>query len=99
MDKLSIINTLKKHKNTLKQDFSITKIGLFGSYAKDTYSEKSDIDLVYELQEGKTLGLKEVDELEIFIKNLFNIDKIDLINHKYINPIIKNELNKTVIYV
>jgi uncharacterized protein len=83
----------------LKEDYNILKVGLFGSYSTNTYSEESDIDLIYELEEGKRMGLKEVHELEKFFKNLFQIEKIDLVNSKYMNPIIGNEIKKTVIYV
>ena len=99
MDKSLIIRILRKNKEVLEQKFSISKIGLFGSYSTNTFTEDSDIDLVFELKEGKRMGLKEVSDLEIYFKKLFKIEKIDLINNKYVNPIIKNELDKTVIYV
>lgn len=99
MDKRQIINTLRKNKEVLKDNFNILKIGLFGSYSTNTYKEDSDIDIVYELEEGKRMGLKDVYELEIFFRNLFQIDKIDLVNSKYMNPIIEDEIEKTVIYV
>ena len=99
MDKSIIINRLRKNKKILEEQFSIRRIGLFGSYSNNTNNVESDIDIVYELKEGKRLGFKEVYELELYFKSLFDIEKIDLINHKYINPIIENEMNKTVIYV
>ena len=99
MDKAQIINILRKNKEVLKDNFNILKIGLFGSYSTNTFTENSDIDLIYELEEGKRMGLKEVYELETFFKILFQIDKIDLVNSKYVNPIIGNEIEKTVIYV
>jgi len=99
MDKRQIINRLRKNKQILRDNFSILRIGLFGSYSTDTFTEDSDIDIVYELDEGKKMGLRDVYELEVFFKNLFQIDKIDLVNSKYMNPIIGNEIEKTVIYV
>ena len=99
MDKAQIINILRKNKKVLKDNFNILKIGLFGSYSTNTFTENSDIDLIYELEEGKRMGLKKVYELETFLKRLLQIDKIDLINSKYVNPIIGNEIEKTVIYV
>ena len=99
MDKAQIINILRKNKKVLKDNFNILKIGLFGSYSTNTFTETSDIDLIYELEEGKRMGLREVYELETFFKRLFQIDKIDLVNSKYVNPIIGNEIEKTVIYV
>ncbi len=99
MDQAQIINILRKNKEVLKDNFNILKIGLFGSYSTNTFTENSDIDLIYELEEGKRMRLREVYELETFFKRLFQIDKIDLINSKYVNPIIGNEIEKTVIYV
>ncbi len=99
MDQAQIINILRKNKEVLKDKFNILKIGLFGSYSTNTFTENSDIDLIYELEEGKKMGLREVYELETFFKRLFQIDKIDLVNSKYVNPIIGNEIEKTVIYV
>ncbi len=99
MNKTEVINILRKNKVVLRDNFSILKVGLFGSYSTDTYSESSDIDIIYELEEGRRMGLKDVYDLEIFFKELFKIQKIDLINSKYVNPIIGNEIEKTVIYV
>ena len=99
MDKAQIINILRQNKEVLNDNFNILKIGLFGSYSTNTFTENSDIDIIYELEEGKRMGLREVYELEIFFKRLFQTDQIDLINIRYMNPIIGNEIEKTVIYV
>jgi len=99
MNKVQIINILRKNKKVLKDNFNILKIGLFGSYSTNTFTENSDIDLIYELEEGTTMGLREIHELEMFFQRLFPIVKIDLVNSKYVNPVIGNEIEKTVIYV
>jgi len=99
MNKDIIINILKKYKPLLEQKFSISKIGLFGSYAKNNNNQNSDIDIIYHLAEGKYLGLKENFELENFFHSIFKEKKIDLVNKKYINPIIEEEINKNIIYV
>lgn len=99
MDKNLIINKIKENKELLRRNFSITRIGLFGSYSTGSSNEDSDIDLIYELEEGKRLGLKDVYQLEMFIKSLLNIDKVDLVNQKYVNPIIEDEIKRTVTYV
>ncbi|SRR5690606_32732959 len=99
MDKAFIINELKNSKKELGEKFNISRIGLFGSYSRNDQTAKSDLDLVYELVEGKRLGLKEVYDLELFFKDKFKMQKIDLINLKYINPVIESEMMKSVIYV
>jgi len=99
MNKAKILQILDAQKQVLKSQFHILRIGLFGSYVNGTNSVDSDLDLIFELEEGKYLGLKETYDLEQFVQNLFGIKEIDLINQKYLNPIIAAEVEKSVIYV
>lgn len=45
MDKREAINKVKAYRLLLKDYFSLEKVYLFGSYAKNTYREDSDIDV------------------------------------------------------
>ncbi len=99
MTKTNIIQVLQAHKSAFAEQFHITDIGLFGSYATDQAHSNSDVDLVYELLEGKRLGLQEVYDLEVFVKDVLQVEKVDLVNRKYMNPIIESEMEKSVIYV
>ena len=45
-----IINYLTEHKEQFIKDFGITKIGLFGSYARNEAKNDSDIDILIELK-------------------------------------------------
>jgi len=99
MNKEQIIKKIKENIGILEQGFNISRIGLFGSYSTDTSHEGSDVDLIYELKEGKRLGFKEAYELEHYIKELLETEKVDLVNQKYLNPIFEEEIRKTVIYV
>jgi predicted nucleotidyltransferase len=99
MEKEQIIKKLRENKEVLEGTFYISRIGLFGSYSSDTSHENSDVDLLYELKGGKRLGFIEVSTLERYIKDLLNVEKVDLVNRKYVNPIIEDEIKKTVIYV
>lgn len=99
MDKNLIISKIKKNKKLLRERFSILRVGLFGSYSTNTFTKESDVDILYELAEDKKMGLRDVYELELFFKGLFQVEKVDLVNSKYVNPIIEDEIKKTVIYV
>ncbi|HLP46663.1 MAG TPA: nucleotidyltransferase domain-containing protein [Candidatus Deferrimicrobium sp.] len=46
MDKKSVLNIIDRFKNILEQKVKITKIILFGSYARGNYNDNSDIDLI-----------------------------------------------------
>lgn len=99
MNRNQIIQLLDKSKPFLKERFKIIRIGLFGSYATGLNTNTSDVDIIFDLEVDKTLGLKDLNEMEVFFSKLFKIKDVDLINSKYVNPIIKHEINKTVIYV
>jgi hypothetical protein len=99
MDKKQIIKKIRDNRETLEKRFNISRIGLFGSYSTNSFNDASDVDLIYDLKKGVRLGFKESYELEEYIKELLEVDKIDLVNHEYVNPIIEDEIDKTVIYV
>ncbi len=63
MTRNEILDFLKTHKDELRQTYGVQEIALFGSYARETAREDSDIDIAIELAiEKKTLtnffGLK-----------------------------------------
>lgn len=46
-----IKTTLTKHKEKLKQNYKVKKIGIFGSYARGEQKEISDVDVLVEFEE------------------------------------------------
>ena len=48
MTKEEILDVLKSHREELRQRYDIVKIGLFGSYAKESAGPESDIDIYVE---------------------------------------------------
>ena len=46
----SILEKLRELKPMLKEDYSVIEIGLFGSFSDDTFTDKSDIDILIELE-------------------------------------------------
>jgi hypothetical protein len=50
MEKTVILDFLQQNKQKLAQDFGVTKIGLFGSYARDEARGDSDIDIAVEIE-------------------------------------------------
>lgn len=79
-----IVPVLKKHK--------VTKAGIFGSYARNSFTENSDIDILVELTYPMSLldfiGIKL--ELEDILKK-----PVDLVEYKAIKPIIKDNILKS----
>jgi predicted nucleotidyltransferase len=97
IDQNMIIDYLKQHKTDLNTRYSIEKIGIFGSFANNHNHLKSDIDIVYETS-SKDLTFSQSIALEDELKNQFDRE-IDLVNFKYMNPLIKRKAIKDIIYV
>jgi len=97
LDQESIIRFLKEHKLDYHKKYAIDKLGLFGSFATHTHGTKSDIDIVYETS-SKGLSFSQLFALENELEDAFS-KKIDLVNIKYMNPLIKRKAIKDVIYV
>ncbi|MCX6584543.1 MAG: nucleotidyltransferase domain-containing protein [Candidatus Aminicenantes bacterium] len=97
MTKQAILNFLKNKKEEFKNTFSIEQIGLYGSYSRGDQTADSDIDIVYVLKDGNKFGYFEYLELDEMLSRQFK-KKVELVNYKYMNPIIKHRAEKDIIY-
>jgi len=93
--KHKIISKLREIKPFLEQEYSVKKIGLFGSFSNETYHNDSDIDILVEFE--KPIGWKFFT-LEIYLENIFN-RKIDLVTQNALKEQLKNEILKQVYYL
>lgn len=94
MNKENILEILKSKKDL----YHLKNFILFGSFAKGTNNEHSDIDIAYIEDEKSRLNFENYLKLENELENIFNT-KIDLINYKKFNPLIKLHSQKEFIYV
>lgn len=93
-----ILEFISKNKNLLNKQFHISRIGLFGSYARNEQTDNSDIDLIVDFVEN-TNNLYDIKiELRKFFKDNLNVD-VDICREKYIKPRYKNRIIKEAIYV
>ena len=96
MTKNNILEYLKDHKQEFANRFGITKLGLFGSYARNEEHKDSDIDLIIDI-EAKDIYEKKIELKKILEKN-FNT-KVDIAREKYLKPLARKEILKEVCYV
>lgn len=92
---LDIENKLIAVKPILEQKYFVSKIGYFGSFSTNSATEKSDIDILVELQ--KPLGWEFFD-LQFFLESQFN-RKVDLVTINSIKIQLKNKILNQVKYV
>jgi uncharacterized protein len=69
----------------------IRRLALFGSALRDDFGPHSDIDLLVEFEPGTTVGFR-IFRVEEELSALFGGRKVDLVNPKYLNRWIKNEV-------
>jgi predicted nucleotidyltransferase len=90
-----ILSKLKELKPFLQKEYAVKKLGLFGSFSDETYSEDSDIDIIVELE--RPIGWKFFT-LELLLEKTFN-RKIELVTKNAIKEQIKESILKQVNYV
>ena len=93
----SVLSFLKENKDIFKREFHVSKLGLFGSYARGEATEESDIDLLVEFEDD--INIFETKFLiRDFIKSQLGKD-VDICSEKYLKPYVKDEILSEVIYV
>lgn len=93
-----ILEFLRNHRQTLKSDFRIIKLGLVGSFARGEQTEDSDIDLLVEFEPDTDDIFGKKMQLRALLKASFSRE-VDICREKYIKPYIKSYLLKEAIYV
>jgi predicted nucleotidyltransferase len=95
MDNSLIINTLKNVKIPLFNKYPLKTMALFGSYARNEATEKSDIDILVEFE--KPVGFEFID-LAIELEEILH-KKVDLVSKKGLKSTMLPFIEKDMIYV
>lgn len=96
MTRDEILDFLRTHKDELRQIFGVQKIALFGSHARLTARDDSDIDIAVELaDEKKTLtnffGLRQYLEAHLG-------KRVDLGIESAMKPIVRDAAQKDMLH-
>jgi uncharacterized protein len=95
LSRTEILTKLFELKPMLHREYAVKEIGLFGSFADDTFDDHSDIDILVELE--KPIGWKFFT-LEIFLENTFG-RRINLVTKNALKEQIKDSILSSVNYV
>jgi predicted nucleotidyltransferase len=94
--KEQIVELLEKNRKQI-QAFGVSKLGLFGSYAKGEQTTDSDIDFYVEFEPGMK-SFDNLMNLAFFLED--NLDqKIDLLTDKSVSKRFGKIINKDIKYV
>jgi predicted nucleotidyltransferase len=93
-DLQTILKKLREHKPELLRKYPISKLGVFGSYARGEANENSDIDIAVEITGPMGLNFVQMaDEIE----DLFG-RKTDVVPLRSIKPQYLESVQREIIY-
>ena len=94
-NRIDVIKTITANKSDLAIRYSISRIGVFGSVARNQADENSDVDIVVEMVPDlfKRAALRQ--ELENLLKQ-----RVDVIRYSNrMNSFLKQRIDREAIYV
>jgi len=88
------IRILRQHLPEIREKYSVSYLGIFGSYVRGEQTTDSDLDVLVEFDE--TPGLLKYIELEYYLSDLLGV-KVDLVTRTGLKPNVgKHILNEVV---
>ena len=79
MNRDEVLDILRTHKPTLVERFGVTELALFGSFARDQASERSDVDVLVRYDVPATS--KSYFGVQFYLEDLLG-RRVDLVTHK-----------------
>jgi len=96
MKRVDILNRLQERRREISDRFSVERLGLFGSAARDELREDSDLDVLVSFRGRATLdgymGLK------FYLEDLFG-RKVDLVTETGLKPRARSHVERDLIRV
>ena len=92
----NILQILRDNKERFAEQYGVTKIGLFGSFARDEATEESDVDVCVEIAEPTYSGMCRLRE-EIMEKSFREVDLVRI--RRGMNTILKKFIDRDAVYV
>jgi predicted nucleotidyltransferase len=83
-------------KETLKREYGVTEIGLFGSFLRGEQQPESDVDILVAFE--RPMGLFEFVGLKHYLSDVLGV-QVDLVMKKALRPAIGDRILREVIYV
>lgn len=88
--------TLHSHLEDLRKDFSVSQIGIFGSFVREEQQRGSDIDVLVDF--ARPVGFVTFIKLENRLEEILG-RKVDLVTRKALKPHIGRRILDEVRYV
>ena len=87
---------LQNNKTTLKDEYGVIQIGIFGSYTKGNQNKTSDVDILVEFE--KAVDLFTFVQLKNHLSDLLGVN-VDLVIKKALKPKIGERILSETVYI
>lgn len=91
-----VLQVLTQQKPLLLETYRLTRLGIFGSYARGEQTDESDIDVLVDYEKAPTLW--RLIELRDYLSELFAI-KVDVVTRNGLKARIRERVLTEVIYL
>jgi predicted nucleotidyltransferase len=82
---------LTANKERFQREYHLKRIGVFGSFARGEQTEKSDIDILIEFEEGTDELYELKQRLRNEIQSVFKLP-VDICREKYIKSFFRDQI-------
>ena len=96
MDRSRALALLGEHKPVLAQRFGVTRLALFGSVARGTAKEDSDVDVLVAF--GEAVTPEDFFGVQFYLEDLLGCP-IDLVTEKALRPQIRSYVERDAIAI
>ncbi|UCE66738.1 MAG: nucleotidyltransferase family protein [Candidatus Zixiibacteriota bacterium] len=86
---LFTVESMKTAISATLEKYGVIKAALFGSAVRDEATEESDIDLLVEFEEGRSL--LDLAGLKLELERLLN-RKVDVVTYRSLHPLLKDRI-------
>jgi predicted nucleotidyltransferase len=91
-----ILTALRQHLPQLRDQYRVSSLGVFGSYARAEQGKRSDLDVLVEFEEAPTL--LKLAALQRHLSELVGV-KVDLVLKRSLKPAIGEVVLSEAVYV
>jgi predicted nucleotidyltransferase len=92
-----LIGRLARAAPAIKSTYGLTKIGIFGSFARGEQTRKSDVDVLVDFAQGHAT-LRNFVALSDCLETLFR-RKVDLLTESSLSPLIRPYIEEDVVWI
>ena len=94
IDKADILRVIRENQSELTDRFTVRRIGVFGSFARDRASLESDVDILVDLAEPT---FDHYMDLKFYLEGLLH-RPVDLVMADTVKPRLQPVIGKEVVY-